>query len=177
MKNIFRVTICFVVFGCAHITPDYTFSIEGCADRIAAHLSRGLEDSYLGVSILVSTPVDAVTYAPSDFGLALQEFLIGSMVRQGANVVDVQLRQEPYITCEEGLISLSRDAGRLKGEFRAEVIIVSTYLAGERSVVITSRAIDFTTNDVIASTTTTLHRTDLVADLLDRMQQVRMYEK
>ena len=177
MKNIFCMAMCFIVFGCAHMMPNYTFSIEGCADRIALDLSRGLEDSYSGVSILVSTPVEAVTYTSSDFGLALQEFLIGSMVRQGASVVDAQLRQEPYITCEDGLISLSRDAARLKGEFRAEVIIVSTYLAGEDFVAVTSRAIDFTTNDVIASATTSLRRSELVTDLLRQTQQVRMYEK
>ena len=177
MRNTLGMIMCFLILGCAHITSNYAISIEGCADTIALHLSKGLEGSYPGASILVSTPVDAVTYAPSGFGLALQEFLIGSMARKGASVVDVQLRQEPYITCEEGLISLSRDAGRLKGDFRAEVIIVSTYLARERSVVITSRAIDVTTNDVIASTTTILCRTDLVSDLLDQTQQVKMYEK
>jgi hypothetical protein len=177
MRNIVGMIMCIVVLGCTHIPPNYDISIDGCADRIAVHLSKGLKASYLGVSILVSTPVDAVTFAPSDFGLALQEFLIGSLVRQGANVVDVQLRNEPYITCEEGLISLSRDAGRLKGEFRAEVIIASTYLVREKSVVITSRAIDVTTNDVIASTTTILRRTDLIADLLDHTRQVRIYEK
>ena len=177
MRNTMGMIMCFLILGCAHITPNHAISIEGCADRIALHLSKGLEGSFSDASILVSTPVDAVTYASSDFGLALQEFLIGSMAHQGAGVVDVQLRQEPYITCEEGLISLSRDAGRLKGEFRAEVIIVSTYLARERSVAVTSRAIDVTTNDVIASTTTILCRTDLVSDLLDQTQQVKMYEK
>lgn len=169
--------MCFVVLGCAHITPNYTFTIEGCADRIAENLSRELKESFPGMSILISTPVDAVNYAPSDFGLALQEFIIGSMARKGASVVDVQLRQEPYISCEEGLISLSRDAGRLKGEFSAELIIVTTYLEGSSSVAVTSRAVDFTTNDVVASTTVKLRRSDVVAELLRQKQQVKMYEK
>ena len=178
MRNIVAgMIMCISILGCAHIPPNDTMSIAGCADRIAAHVSRGLERSYPGVSVLVSTPVDSVTYAPSDFGLALQEFLIGSMVEEGAHVVDVQLRNEPYITCDGGLISLSRDAARLKEEFRAEVIIVSTYLVRAKSVVITSRAIDVTTNDVITSTTTILRRSDLVAGLLDRMQQTKMYER
>ena len=177
MKNIVGMIMCIIVIGCTHITPNYTISIEGCTDKIAMNISKGLTGSYQGVSVLVSTPVDAVTYAPSDFGLALQEFLIGSLVRHGTNVVDVQLRKEPYITCEEGLVSLSRDATRLKGEFQAEVIVVSTYLAGERSVVITSRAVDATTNNVIASATTSLRMTDHIAGLLSPVQQSRMYER
>ena len=178
MRNIVAgMIMCISILGCTHIPPDCVISIDGCADRIATHVSMGIENSYPGVSILVSTPVDAVTYAPSDFGLALQEFLIGSLVEEGAHVVDVQLRNEPYITCDGGLISLSRDAARLKDDFRAEVIIASTYLVKAKSVVITSRAIDVTTNDVITSTTTNLCRTDLVADLLDRMHQTRMYER
>ena len=177
MKNILGMIMCMVILGCTHITPNYAISIEGCTDTIAMNVSKGLTGSYQGVSVLVSTPLDAVTYAPSDFGLALQEFLIGSLVRQGTNVIDVQLRNEPYITCEEGLISLSRDASRLKGEFSAEVIIVSTYLVRERSVVITSRAVDATTNNVIASATTSLRRTDDITGLLSPMQRVRMYER
>jgi hypothetical protein len=177
VKNIFLIFMCLAFLGCAYINPLYTSSIEDCADRIAKNISTGLEASYLGVSVLVSTPVEAATYSPSDFGLVLQEFLISSMVKRNANVVDVQLRQEPYITCEEGLIALSRDASRLKGEFRAEVIVVSTYMVREESVAITSRAIDFTTNDVITSSTATLYMSPVVSELLDRKKNVRVYEK
>lgn len=177
MRKVFLIFMCLALPGCAYINPYYTSSIEDCADRIAKNISTGLQDSYLGVSVLVSTPVEAATYSSSDFGLVLQEFLISAMVKRNANVVDVQLRQEPYITCEEGLIALSRDASRLKGEFRAEVVVVSTYMVREESVAITSRAIDFTTNDVITSSSATLHMSPVVSGLLDRRQNVRIYEK
>lgn len=177
MRILYPVIVCLLIVGCAYLNPNHTFTIEECSDRIAMGLSRGLEDSHMGVSILVSTPVDAVTFAPSDFGLALQEFLISSMAKRNTNVVDVQLRHEPYITCEQGLITLSRDASRLKGEFRAEVIIVSTYVESDEDVAIISRAIDFTTNDVITSTTTILDKSLLIDDLLNSRRQFRIYER
>ena len=177
MRHIILIIACFMLAGCSHISLNQTSGIENCSDRIAKRISGGMEESYRGVSLMVSTPLDAVTFASSDFGLALQELLISSMVKQKANVIDVQLRQEPYITCEEGLISLSRDASRLKGEFRAEVIIVSTYMVRENEVIITTRAVDFTTNDVITSTTTLLQISPLVADLLGGMHHVRLYER
>lgn len=177
MRKVLGIIFCLVAIGCAHVTLNHTARIEDCADRIADELSEGLEGSYSGVSILVSTPVNAVTYAPSDFGLALQEFLIGSLVKKNANVVDVQLRKEPYITCEEGLISLSRDAGRLKEEFRADIIVVCTYVVREQEVVITARAIDFTNSDVVTSTTTILSMSSLVSDLLGAKRQIQVFER
>lgn len=177
VRRILGIICCLAVLGCAHMRPNHTIHIEDCAEAIAHELSRGLEGSYSGVSILVSTPVEAATYAPSDFGLVLQEFLIGSLVKKNVNVVDVQLRKEPYITCEDGLISLSRDAGRLKAEFTADVIIVCTYVVREHEVVITSRAIDFTSSDVITSATTILAMSPLVSDLLDTRRQIRIYER
>jgi len=175
VKRIPIILCCLFVLGCAHVSR--TAHIEDCAEVIASELSKGLESSYSGVSILVSTPVDAVTYAPSDFGLVLQEFLIGSLVKKKANVVDVQLRKEPYITCEDGLISLSRDAGRLKGEFRAEVIVVSTYVVRGQEVVITARAIDYTSSDVITSAVTRLSMSGLVKDLLINGNRKQVYER
>jgi len=175
VKRIPIILCCLLVLGCAHVSR--TAHIEDCAEVIASELSKGLESSYSGVSILVSTPVDAVTYAPSDFGLVLQEFLIGSLVKKNANVIDVQLRKEPYITCEDGLISLSRDAGRLKGEFRAEVIVVSTYAAREQEVVITARAVDYTSSEVITSAVTRLSMSEQVKDLLVNGNRKQVYER
>jgi len=175
VKRIPIILCCLFVLGCAHVSR--TAHIEDCAEVIASELSKGLEPSYSGVSILVSTPVDAVTYAPSDFGLVLQEFLIGSLVKKKANVVDVQLRKEPYITCEDGLISISRDAERLKGEFRAEVIVVSTYMVREQEVVITARAVDFTSSEVIASAVTILSLSEPISGLLGSGAQKRIYER
>ena len=175
MKRIPIILCCLFVLGCAHVSR--TAHIEDCAEVIASELSKGLEPSYSGVSILVSTPVDAVTYAPSDFGLVLQEFLIGSLVKKKANVVDVQLRKEPYITCEDGLISLSRDAGRLKGEFRAEVIVVSTYAAREQEVVITAKTVDYTSSDVITSAVARLFISEHVKDLLFNGNRKQVYER
>jgi hypothetical protein len=163
--------------GCAHLDPNHASTMDGCANRIGKRISSGLENSYMGVSILVSTPVDAVTFAPSDFGLALQELIISALAGRNENVLEVQLRKEPYINCEEGLVSLSRDASRLRPDFKADVIVVSTYLALKEDVIVTTRAIDFTTNDVITSATATLERNEQINSLLRNRQQVKLYEK
>lgn len=163
--------------GCAHLDPNHATTMEGCANRIGKLISGGLEDSYTGMSMLVSTPVDAITFAPNDFGLALQELIISALAGRNANIVEVQLRKEPYITCEEGLVSLSRDASRLRPDFKADVIVVSTYLALKEEVVVTARAIDFTTNEVITSATATLERNEQIDSLIRSRQQVKLYEK
>ena len=167
-----------VLSGCTHIMlPGHSGSLEGCADRIAGCIAGGLEDSYKGISVLVGTPVDAVSFAPGDFGLALQELLIGALAEHKVNVLDVQLMQEPYISCRDGLIVLSRDADRIKKEFRAEAVIVSTYLVRGDEIVITSRAVDFINSDVIASTTVVLATTVGVGHLLRSRGQAAAYEK
>ncbi|HOE72199.1 MAG TPA: FlgO family outer membrane protein [Deltaproteobacteria bacterium] len=163
--------------GCCHLYPGNAGTMEACAGRIAESLARGLDGSCMGVNVLVSTPVESVSLAPSGFGLALQELLIGALVEKKVNVVDVQLRPEPYIVCDKGLMSLSRDAGRVRNEFRAEIIIVSTYLVRDENIVITSRAVDYTSNDVIASATVVLAKTADVRRLLKNRERAALYEK
>jgi hypothetical protein len=177
MKMLTVMMTAVLIAGCAHLDPNHATSMDGCANHIGKHISRGLEESYAGVSILVSTPVDAVTFASSDFGLALQELITSSLAGRNSNVLEVQLRKEPYIHCEEGLVSLSRDASRLRSDFKADVIIVSTYLPLKEDIIVTARAVDFTTNDVITSATATLERNEQIDSLLRNRQQVRLYEK
>lgn len=171
------MTALLLLAGCAHLDPTRTTTLDGCANRIGKGISRGLESSYAGVSILVSTPVDGVTFASSDFGLALQELITSSLSERNSNVLEVQLRKEPYINCEEGLVGLSRDASRLRPDFKADVIVVSTYLPLKEDVIVTARAIDFTTSDVITSATATLERNEQIDKLLRNRQQVKLYEK
>jgi hypothetical protein len=177
MRILTAVIICSIFSGCSHIYLMRTTSIEACAKRTSIEITKGLEESYMGMSILVSTPVDAVTLSSSDFGLALQELLIGAMAEEKANIVDIQLRKEPYLSCEHGLISLSRDAGKVRQDSRADIILVSTYMAGKEEIVVTTRAIDFMTNDVITSATTTLERTAQIDKLLRNRDQARLYER
>jgi len=177
MRMIPVLILCVMIGGCAHFSTPHSSSIEDCADEIARDICKGLERSYMGVSILVSTPLEAVSLAPSDFSLALQELLIGAMAKNNANVVEVQLRREPYITCEDGFVSLSRDASRVRDNFRAEIILVSTYVARGKDILITSRAVDYTTNDVITSITIVLKKSDYIQDLIGPSRGFRIYER
>jgi hypothetical protein len=179
MNRLAALMAALLLAGCTHMSlnPLRANSIDGCASRLAGGLAQGLEESHSGMNLLVSTPVDAVTLSTSNFGLALQEMLISALAQQNASVVDIQLRKEPYVNCEDGLVSLSRDASRLRPDFRADVIVVSTYMAGRDEIVITSRAIDYTTNEVITSATTTLTRTANIESLLRNKDQFRLYDK
>jgi hypothetical protein len=179
MKRPAALLMLFALAGCAHLEldPFRTNTIDTCATRLARGIERGIEESHRGMNILVSTPVDAVTFRSSDFGLALQEMLISALAQRNANIVDVQLRKEPYMNCEDGLISLSRDASRLRPDFRADVIVASTYMAGRDEIVVTCRAIDYTTNEVITSATTTLTRTGNIDGLLRNRDQFKLYDK
>lgn len=180
MKLITGIIMGLLLSACANIPitdPNHTKTIDQCAGRLAKGICKGLENSYMGVSVLVSAPVDAVTFAPNDFGLAFQEFMISAMAERNANVVDVQLRKQPYITCNEGLMSLSRDVSRLRPDIRAEVIVVSTYVVSKEEVVLTARAIDYTTNDVITSSTAHLERTENIDHLLSSREKIQLFEK
>lgn len=178
MKNGLFLLMAVILAGCTHveIDPFRADSVDTCASRIASGISHGLAESHHGMTIIVSTPVDAVTLTSSDFGLALQEMLISALAQNNANVIDVQLRKVPYMNCEDGLVSLSRDASRLRPDFRADVIVASTYTAGRDEVIITTRAIDYTTNEVITSATTTLTRTANIEGLLRNRDQFKLYD-
>jgi hypothetical protein len=179
MKKCLFILMAVFLSGCTHIEidPFRADSVDTCANRLASGITHGLAESHMGMNIIVSTPVDAVTFSSSPFGLALQEMLISALAQNNANVIEVQLRKEPYVNCEDGLVSLSRDASRLRPDFRADVIVASTYTAGRDEVIVTSRAIDYTTNEIITSATTTLTRSPNIEGLLRNKDQFRLYDK
>jgi hypothetical protein len=153
--------------ACAYVQPNYSLSLEGGADRIAGAIVKALPPEQLSVTMLVASPVDATTLTAGRFGLALQELLTGSMTRHGAHIAEVQLRKLPYISCDQGLVCLSRDAGKLKEEYKAGMILVSSYIVGQHDLIITSRVVNFNNNDILASATTTLYRSESVNRLLE----------
>ncbi len=176
MKKILPLFLVVLLSGCAHFYPNYTFSMEGCADRISKSINRGLAHNYLGISVLVTAPVEATTLATGDFGLVMQELLIGAMRDAGANVVDAEVRRTPYITCEDGVVGISRDASRLKDEYRAGVILITSYVERDTDVLLTARAVDFVSNDVIAAVSTSLYKSPSVKALV-RGSGRQIYER
>ncbi|MEN6473272.1 MAG: FlgO family outer membrane protein [Syntrophaceae bacterium] len=163
--------------GCAAIQTNYSVSLEGGADRIAGAIIQTLPPEYLNVTMLVAAPVDATNLNASRFGLAMQELLTGAMVRHGAHIAEVQLRKLPYISCNQGLVCLSRDAGKLKDEYQAGMILVSSYIVGRHELIITSRVVNFNNNDILASATTTLYRSESINALLQAGDDGRVYER
>jgi len=173
--SVFLLTTLYI--GCAHVQPNYTLTMEGSAGRIAQAIIKGMPPAYRGITMLVATPVEATTLDVGDFGLAMQELFIGAMTQKGANVVEVQLRKVPYISNDKGLIYLSRDATKLRDEYKAGMILVSSYVKRKHDVVITARIVDLSNNDIIASATTALYRSSSVNELLEAKGGEKVYER
>ncbi len=177
MKRLWWILPLVLTLSCAHLTTQQAFTPQACAQAVARSIGMGLESSYAGITVIVAAPVDASTFRPGDFGLAMQELLIGALVAEQVNVLEVQLREVPYITCQDGLMALSRDAARLKDEQRAGIIVVGTYVVQRGSVALNVRAVDFTTSDVITASTVNLSKTASVRDLLRGCPEKRLYER
>lgn len=170
------VTTLLLLCGCASIQRDFSLSLEGSVDRIADAIVDALPPEHLSVTMLVAAPVDATTLATTRFGLAMQELLTGAMVRHGAHVAEVQLRKLPYISSDKGLAALSREAANIKEEYKAGLILVSSYIVNRHDLTITSRVVNFSNNDILASATTTLYRTESINALLQAGGDRRIYE-
>ncbi len=176
-KKIAAVSTLLLLCGCAAIQPNFSVSLEGGADRIAGAIVRALPPEQLNVTMLVAAPVDATTLTTSRFGLAMQELLTTAMVRHGAHIAEVQLRKLPYISCDQGLVCLSREAANLKDEYKAGMVLVSSYIVGRHDLIITSRVVNFNNNDILASATTTLYRTESINSLLQAGGNGKVYER
>jgi hypothetical protein len=178
--GLFRGSISFMLImaisGCAYLPLRYTMSIDTCADKIAISLARDLKDVREARMIRVGVPVDAVTYSKSDFGLAFQEFLTSAMAKRHAHVVDAHFQSGKKTSGKAEPTPLSRE-GSAYNESLEGIVLVSTYLVSESEVVITTRAIDTVTHEVIASAGAVLSRSDQVDDLLGRSKGVVVYEK
>ena len=152
-------------------------SLEGGADRIAETIVQALPPEHLDVTMLVAAPVEATSLVAGRFGLVMQELLTGAMARRGTHIAEVQLRKIPYISSDQGLVSLSRDAGKLKDEYQAGMILVSSYVVGMHDVIVISRLVNFNNNEILASATTTLYRSGAINELLKTGGDGRVYER
>jgi len=175
--KIAAVSTLLLLCGCAMVQPNFSVSLEGGADRVAGAIVGALPPEHLSVTMLVAAPVDATTLATSRFGLVMQELLTGAMVRHGAHIAEVQLRKLPYISRDKGLAVLSREASNLKDEYKAGLILVSSYIVNRHDLIITSRVVNFNNNDILASATTTLYRTESINALLQAGGDRRIYER
>lgn len=163
--------------ACALVHPHYSMSMEAGADRIAGAIVQAMPPEQLKVTMLVAAPVNATDLTTSRFGLAMQELLTASMARHGARIAEVQLRKLPYISGNEGLVALSRDAGKLKNEYQAGMILVTSYIVGRHDLVVTSRVVDFDNNHILASASTNLYRSGSINSLLETGADEKVYER
>jgi len=176
MKLFFCLYIAVSVCACAYVPVRFTMSIEHCADSIAGSLSDELRKVQGGRKILVSAPVDAVTYSRSEFSPVFQEFLTSSMAKRLPHVVDVHFRVKPDSSGSVVAKPLGKDEPAFAPDTPA-IILVSTYLVKEDMVIITTRAVDALTREVITSAYATLSPSEGTEDLFRKKKDVVVYEK
>jgi hypothetical protein len=151
-------------------------TIENCADSIADSLSRDLKQVQGGRHILVSAPVDAITYSRSEFSPVFQEFLTSSMAKRFPHVVDVHFRGNHDNSGSIVAKPLSKDEPVYIADSPG-IVLVSTYLVKEDVVIITTRAVDSFTKEVITSTYATLSHAEGTDDLFKKKKEQVLYEK
>lgn len=166
-----------VTLGCAHVQPNYTLTMEGCADRLASAMVQALPAPSLASPMLVAAPVDAVTLESSRFGLSMQELLTTAMAHQGARIGEIELRKVPTLSPDKGLVYLSRDAKKIKDKHQVGMAVVSSYILRDQDVVMTSRVVNLSTNHVMTAATVTLRRSASINGLLDMRRGEKVYER
>ncbi len=162
--------------ACAYVPVRFAVSIEHGADSIADSLSQDLRDVQGTRQILVSAPVDAVTYSRSEFSPVFQEFLTSSMAKRIPHVVDVHFRSNPDKPGPMVARPLGKDETASVSE-TSGIILVSTYLVREDMVIITTRAVDSRTKEVITSARAALSRAEGTDDLFRKKKEAVVYEQ
>lgn len=176
IKSLVSFCIVITIGGCAYIPIRYAMSIENCADAIADSLSHDLKKVQGDRHILVGSPVDAITYSRSEFSSVFQEFLTSSMAKRLPHVVDVHFRGNPNNSGSIIARPLSKDEPVYVPETHG-IVLVSTYLVKEDVVIITARAVDALTKEVITSSYATLSHKEGIDDLFKKKKDTVIYEK
>jgi hypothetical protein len=175
IKATIRIFLIISISGCAYLPIRNAMTIENCADSMAVSISKELRKVQGGKYVQVSVPVDAITYSQSDFSFAFQEFLTSAMAKRLPGVVDAHFRNPADKLAKTGSAPLTRNEP-LNDEVSAGIVLVSSYLVNEDDVVITTRAIDVRTKEILASTYGIVSRAG-VNDLFGRSKGVIIYEK
>ena len=109
---------------------------------LVGELLAGGEELREQYTLAVSTPVNLRNlYATSSFGRLLGERVLGELQRAGVGVIDVRKTPALLISQRQGEYGLSRDMDELPFILDAQAVLVGTYIATPRRVVVELRVL------------------------------------
>ncbi|TBV79651.1 MAG: hypothetical protein EYX74_06720 [Desulfobulbaceae bacterium] len=124
-------------------------AVESMVDELLATSRGEIHDGY---SVAVATPVNLRNlYATSSFGRVLGERLLGGLQRAGVEMVDVRKTPALLIRERHGEFGLSRDMDKLSFVVEAQAVLVGTYTATAKRVLVDLRILRNRDNRVLAS--------------------------
>lgn len=125
-------------------------SRNNAAGDVLAQLlnSRGMAGAPVVVGTLVQ--IDNLDQS-SSFGRMVSEQIAARMAYAGVPVVELKLRNSLYMSKDGGEFLLSRELKDLTLAHKANLAVVGTYAVANQEVLVTVKAVDVSTNKVIAA--------------------------
>lgn len=119
------------------------------ADVLAKSLG---EYALHGSPVLVASfvEIDDLTKS-STFGRAVSEQVAGRLASHGLPVVELKLRNSAYVSKDGGEFLLSRELKDLTQSHKAQLVVVGTYAVSGSSIMVTLKAVDVTSNRIVAA--------------------------
>lgn len=134
-------------------------AVSQAADRLAEALTARMEG---GVRLVVASAVHVDDLSKSStFGRALGEQLAARLAMRGHSVSELKLRSAIFVSKAGGELLLSRDVAEISASHKAKVVVVGTYAPAGGDVLVTLKAVDVATNQVVAGHTFAVPKADV----------------
>jgi len=146
------------------LSPDFF----GIGEELARQLTENNRYGHNSDSTLILTTLvnlDDLSET-TRFGRTVSESLATSMFRKGYGVVEMRRTAGVFIKDNGGELVLTRDAGRLAREHRADAIVAGTYSLTPDSVIINLKLLDAGSQEVLSVAGMELDRTYTIDYLL-----------
>ncbi|MEO5377618.1 MAG: FlgO family outer membrane protein [Magnetococcus sp. DMHC-6] len=136
-------------------------------DAMVAELMKNHPSFHRRKPILVTSFVNRNSLDHSSaLGLLIADHVASRLTQQGFTIVEPKLRNNLSIRKDEGEFILSRDIDKLSKENRAYAVIVGNYTEQRNILDLTTRMIQISTREVIASVDAKVPLGDNTRDLL-----------
>jgi TolB-like protein len=154
---------------------------QGAADTLAAGLKDRIKEMKAGRAvvlpdtILVTSLVDVSDVKrTTPFGRMCAEQIAARLVDQGYTVPELKMAEvirvsdgDAHANWGAGEFALSRDVRDLAAARNASIIVVGTYAVGDQQILVTVRAVDATTSQIVVAKSYT---TPLTTPLLQKVR-------
>jgi TolB-like protein len=169
-RTFLGLTVAAVLAGCATsqlpLTETEVVMRNNAAGDVLASLikTRGMAGTPVVVASIVE--VDDMEQS-STFGRMVGEQIASRLAFAGVPVVELKLRNTLYMSQKGGEFMLSRELQQLTLEHKASLAVVGTYAVANQEVLVTVKAVDVTTNNIVAAHSYSIPKTT-VSSLLKK---------